>query len=99
MKKIAILFLLMSFFFSCSNKGFKKTEDGIIVYVQDSLGTHSIRLQVISDKIIHITSGNPKFTLNILGFLNNGSVKLGCFRENIEQWKPAGTYIKIQERS
>ena len=45
MKKIAILIVLVPLFFiSCSNRNYKKLDDGIIVYVKDSLGIHAVKL-------------------------------------------------------
>ena len=55
MKKIAILIVLVPLFFiSCSNRNYKKLDDGIIVYVKDSLGIHAVKLTIIDEQIIHV---------------------------------------------
>jgi alpha-D-xyloside xylohydrolase len=66
MKKLnpvpAILFIVTSILTvslqSCENRSFTKTDDGIIVHLGKTAknAEQSIRLQVISDKIIHVTA-------------------------------------------
>ncbi len=57
MNKIASLFMLtiIVLFTSC-NRGYKKTEDGVMVFIKDTAGTHSLRVQVVNDRIIHVTA-------------------------------------------
>jgi len=53
--KNLLVFTLLSVAFLCScTRSYKKTEDGLIVHVKDSADRHSVRLQVISDNIIHV---------------------------------------------
>jgi alpha-D-xyloside xylohydrolase len=58
MKQLLNLLILLPFLFiSCAQQGFKKLEDGIMVYPSDLKGDQAVRLQVISDKIIHVMAG------------------------------------------
>jgi len=57
MRKIATILLLIPFiFYSCSNKGYKKLENGVLVNSKDSIGIKTLKIQVVNDKIIHVQS-------------------------------------------
>jgi alpha-D-xyloside xylohydrolase len=62
MKKIVTLLLLLIpfFFFSCGSKGYKKLEDGVLVFVKDTSGIQTVKVQVVNEWIIHIQSDPGK---------------------------------------
>jgi alpha-D-xyloside xylohydrolase len=58
MKKYWFLFLMVFIALSCSNQGYKKITDGVVVYPSNKVsnGAQAVKIQVVSDKIIHITA-------------------------------------------
>ncbi|MDR2840187.1 MAG: DUF5110 domain-containing protein [Paludibacter sp.] len=61
----AILFLLPLFLIASTTRRYEKLSDGVIVYLphETALACQQIRLQVISDNIIHVTATpNSRFT-------------------------------------
>lgn len=58
MKRTNLWMLALLFLFSCTNKGYEKTSDGIIVNVaqQQSTDVKKVRLQVINDNVIHVSA-------------------------------------------
>jgi alpha-D-xyloside xylohydrolase len=52
-----LLILVTLLFFSCSNAGFKKTTDGVIIPVDSSKET--IKLQVFNEEIVRVTVSKP----------------------------------------
>jgi alpha-D-xyloside xylohydrolase len=75
MKKILALILLILIFTSCSRQPWEKTSSGIIADLKGRTGIEArkIRLDVISDKIIHVTvSPVPHFSKDkSLSIINN----------------------------
>ncbi|MDR0508159.1 MAG: DUF5110 domain-containing protein [Dysgonamonadaceae bacterium] len=62
---IFIITVLTTLFTGCQSSPYKKMRDGIIVTLKSdkALSTKNIRLQVITDDIIHVTATpNPKFS-------------------------------------
>ena len=41
--------------FSSCNKEYKKLDDGVMVFINDSLGKQSLRVEFVTEKIVHIT--------------------------------------------
>ena len=60
MERILSVALGIFLFVSCTSTGIEKTEHGIIVRLQpeNSRGVGNIRLQVVNEKIIHVTATN-----------------------------------------
>jgi len=58
MRNIFIYFLAGILFMSCAKPDFEKTADGLIVHLkkEQSFGLNQVRLQVINDKIIHVSA-------------------------------------------
>lgn len=62
MKRILSIALGIFLFVSCTSTGIEKTEHGIIVRLQpeNSRGVRNIRLQVVNEKIIHVSATSEK---------------------------------------
>lgn len=62
MGRIFLVSLSILLFASCSSAGFEKTQNGIIVRLKqaNSSDTRTIRLNVVNDKIIHVTASPEK---------------------------------------
>jgi alpha-D-xyloside xylohydrolase len=59
MKKIVYLFsLALVMLYACTPNAYKKNDDGVLIHVKDTAGTTYIKVQVVSDEIIHVTA-NP----------------------------------------
>ena len=58
MKHTSLWLLALLPLFSCTNQGYEKTQDGIVVSVQQEQPTDvkKVRLQVINDKIVHVSA-------------------------------------------
>ncbi len=48
--------------FSCTSKGYKKLNDGVIVYIADSSGNTAVQVRVVDENIIHVQA-NPTGTI------------------------------------
>ncbi|MBN2522917.1 MAG: DUF5110 domain-containing protein [Bacteroidales bacterium] len=58
MKRIFSLSVMISLFMiSCSVKQYKEFDDGVLVTLHDSLATKKIKLEVVSENIIHVLAG------------------------------------------
>ena len=49
-----LLPILIVLFISC-NKGYKKLDDGVMVFFTDSLGKQSLRVEFVTEKIVHVS--------------------------------------------
>src|SRR6187551_2348225 len=58
MKKYLFLLLAAFIIFSCSKSKYDKLDDGIVIHLNptDGKGAKQVKLQVVSDKVIHVTS-------------------------------------------
>ncbi|NDV83785.1 TIM-barrel domain-containing protein [Bacteroides sp. 51] len=58
MKRTSVWLLAFLPLFSCTNQGYEKTQDGIVVSLQQEQPTDvkKVRLQVINDKIVHVSA-------------------------------------------
>jgi len=79
-KLFVILIFIMSALISCRTTPYHKTEDGLIVNIrkQEKKGDYSVRLQVVTDNIIHVTAiPGDKFvdekSLMVLDTLKSGA--------------------------